>query len=104
MFTDPAAIGPSPDDAAFEVTAFEKNLLRLDDVGTAIGPMGLEDAITLKIRLNALREESASSTPMSRDGGATETSKRRTVKKSRWWRRKKKTESVPGATKAAQAR
>ena len=57
VFTDPIAIGPSPDDDDFVVTEFEKNLLGLKDANTVISPMDVESAHALQTRLSALRRE-----------------------------------------------
>ena len=57
VFTDPCAIGPSPDDEDFVVTEFEKNLLGLKDTNTVISAMDVESAHALQTRLTALRRE-----------------------------------------------
>jgi len=59
IFTDPVAIGPSPDASSFAITKFEIVLLGLPDGMTEIAPMDVEGAYALQTRLNALREELA---------------------------------------------
>lgn len=57
IFTDPGAIGPAPHDDHFRVTAFEQHLLNMKDSHQDIGPMDIEAAMTLKLRLIAMRKE-----------------------------------------------
>ena len=59
IYTDPASIGPAPDDVSFEVNPFELTLLNLQDTQSSIGSMAVGDALTLKTHLEALREELA---------------------------------------------
>lgn len=59
IYTDPSAIGPAPDDADFTVTGFEQHLLNLKDTQQVIGPMDIDVAMTLKLRLTAMRQELA---------------------------------------------
>lgn len=70
VYTDPAAIGPAPDDAAFAVTPFESTLLKMDDDRREIGPMSVADALTLKSHLEALRAAMAVSPSASTAGSA----------------------------------
>ena len=59
IYTDPASIGPAPDDVSFEVNPFEVKLLNLQETQSSIGSMAVGDALTLKTHLEALREELA---------------------------------------------
>jgi hypothetical protein len=59
IYTDPASIGPAPDDVGFEVNPFEVTLLNLQETQSSIGSMAVGDALTLKTHLEALREELA---------------------------------------------
>jgi len=59
IYTDPASIGPAPDDESFHVTAFEVELLRLTETQKIIGPMAVADGLTLKTHLDAMRDELA---------------------------------------------
>ena len=63
VYTDPIAIGPSPDDSSFHVTPFEIELLKLGETQREIGPMSVADALTLKTHLEAMREELAVKPP-----------------------------------------
>jgi hypothetical protein len=95
VFTDPAAIGPSPDDSDFVVTEFEKNLLGLKDANTVISPMDVESAHALQTRLTALRrdieakDEKKASTSKTKADATTDVPKV-AVKKSRKQRRLEK--------------
>ena len=57
VFTEPNAVGPSPDDTDFAVTEFERNLLGLKDTNSVISPMDVEGAHALQTRLVTLRRE-----------------------------------------------
>jgi hypothetical protein len=55
VYTDPVSIGPAPDDGSFDVTAFEASLLNLESDQHRIGPMAVEDAMTLKLHLEGFK-------------------------------------------------
>ena len=55
VYTDPASIGPAPDDSEFEISEFDKALLNLRVDQPAIEVMAVTDALTLKMHLEALR-------------------------------------------------
>lgn len=57
IYTDPSVIGPSPADTSFAVSDFELVLLNLDQAHALIGPMAVEQAENLQLRLKALRDE-----------------------------------------------
>lgn len=57
VYTDPAVIGPAPDDVSFSITPFEIAILKLGETKNEIGPMAISDALTLKAHLDALKSE-----------------------------------------------
>jgi hypothetical protein len=59
VYTDPVSIGPAPDDSSFEVTKFEAAVLKLDERQHLIGPMAVDDALTLQAHLEAVQLELA---------------------------------------------
>lgn len=106
VFTDPVAIGPSPDDVSFHVSDFEKSILDLKDTNTVITPMDVEGAHALQTRLSALRREIESktneltSTTPKKTGGSAPTSQE-TAKKSRRQLKKEQKAAKKAAKKAS---
>ena len=113
IYTDPVAIGPSPNDSSFHISQFEQHLLNLKDTQQDIGPMDVEVAMMLKLRLSAMRQEmavrdNAPTKPVapSTTSGTTQTNKKPAKNKKKnkkakqkrrlfgWLRRKKKVVST----------
>lgn len=76
IFTDPASIGPSPYDSKFEVTAFEREILDMEDLPHEIGAMDVANALTLQNHLEQARRQievrEPSAIPMAGESAAPE--------------------------------
>ena len=108
VYTDPLAIGPSPSDAAFTTSDFERALLNLEESHSTITSMAIEDAKTLQLRLEALRTELAqaegaasSSAPDTKKDGETKGKK---VKKLGWLKRRRQRKREKKEAKASAIR
>ena len=66
VYTDPIAVGPAPDDESFEVTSFEAVILKMDEGQRKIGPMDVDDALTLKSHLDYSQARLSAQQPESR--------------------------------------
>ncbi len=55
VYTDPWAIGPSPDDASFEISEFDRNVLGLRDIQSQIGVLDVESAQQFNVKLQNLK-------------------------------------------------
>lgn len=108
VYTDPSAIGPSPSDASFTTSDFERALLNLEDSHSIVTSMAIEDAKTLQLRLEALRSElsQAESTvsDSSPDTKIGEVVKSRKVKKLGWLKRRRQKKREKKEAKAAAIR
>jgi hypothetical protein len=108
VYTDPSAIGPSPSDASFTTSDFERALLNLEDSHSTVTSMAIEDAKTLQLRLEALRAELsqaessvAGSSPVANKDGGTKGKK---VKKLGWLKRRRQKKREKKEAKAAAVR
>ena len=108
VYTDPTAIGPSPSDASFVTSDFERALLNLEDSHSIVTSMAIEDAKTLQLRLEALRAELsqaestvAGSFPVAKNDEGT---KGRKVKKLGWLKRRRQKKREKKEAKAAAIR
>jgi hypothetical protein len=108
VYTDPSAIGPSPSDASFTTSDFERALLNLEDSHSTVTSMAIEDAKTLQLRLEALRAELsqaessvAGSSPVAKKDEGTKGKK---VKKLGWLKRRRQKKREKKEAKAAAVR
>jgi hypothetical protein len=108
VYTDPSAIGPSPSDAPFETSAFERALLNLEDSHRLIQPMEIAGAKTLELRLQALRTELAQAETAISVGSSSakkiERGSAKKAKKLRWLKRRRQKKKEAKEAKAAAAR
>lgn len=110
VYTDPVSIGPAPDDGSFDVTPFEAALLTLESDQHRIGPMAVEDALTLKLHLEGLKARLAAASPgrtatLGADGSSagTQTSPANPSKRRRGWFRRWRQRRKDRATSATVA-
>ena len=108
VYTDPSAIGPSPSDASFTTSDFERALLNLEDSHSIVTSMAIEEAKTLQLRLEALRAELsqaesavAGSLPVAKKE---EETKGKKVKKLGWLKRRRQKKREKKEAKAAAIR
>ena len=102
IYSDPLAIGPSPEDVSFHISDFEQHLLSINDVQHGIGAMDIEGAITLKLRLKALRENPSLVTSDAQAKPAEAVAHPESkIKKVGWWARRKKKKALKKEMKRA---
>ena len=108
VYTDPSAIGPSPSDASFTTSDFERALLNLEDSHSIVTSMAIEDAKTLQLRLEALRSELSQAesavSGSSPDTKKDEVVKSKKVKKLGWLKRRRQKKREKKEAKAAAIR
>jgi hypothetical protein len=105
VYTDPSAIGPSPNDLPFTTSDFERVLLNLEEDHRSIESMSIEEAKTLQLRLEALRTELSQAENLVAQAGSAKQSANdssaKNAKKLGWLKRRRKKKSDKKAAKAA---
>jgi hypothetical protein len=91
VYTNPATIGPSPDDAVFRLSEFEKALFTIDDETASVGPIDIEGAKALQLRIAAARQaiEDSSAERVGSLGQLATAAGTRGGRRKRWWRRRR---------------
>ena len=104
VYTDPSAIGPSPNDLPFTTSDFERVLLNLDEDHRSIESMSIEEAKTLQLRLEALRTDlSQAENLIAQAGSAKQLANDPSLKNAKklgWLKRRRKKKSDKKAAKA----